>query len=289
MRFLVTGGSGFVGSYLIEKLNYMKHHVISLDCVAPNDFNPEIEIITSDLNNVDILKKIGKKIDGIFHCAGIVGSTETFSFIEKTFQTNVLGTLNLLKIAKEFNIPMINLSLKNDSMNPYMISKRTSTEICQSFYKYLNTKVCTINGLNGYGPKQLLQPTPKMVPSMINNILNNKKISINGDGKQIVDMIYITDLVEIIYLAFINKCWGKTFDAGTGVPLTVNQVAKDIIKNIGKGEIEHLPMRQGEPNRSIALADPSFIVRNLNYYPKTNWYFGLNKTIKWYKQYIKKN
>ena len=79
MRFLVTGGSGFVGSYLIEKLNYMKHHVISLDCVAPNDFNPKIEIITSDLNDIDILKKIGKKIDGIFHCAGIVGSTETLT------------------------------------------------------------------------------------------------------------------------------------------------------------------------------------------------------------------
>ena len=289
MRFLVTGGSGFIGSYLVNKLSKMNHKVLSFDLVPSKIFNSNVKSILADIKKYKDLNKVASNCDGIFHCAGIVGSSETFSYFKETIEVNMLGTLNILNVAKNFNIPLINLSLKNDSMNPYMISKRKSNELCESFYQYLGTPVCTINGLNGYGPQQLLKPTPKMLPSMILKILNNEKIQINGDGQQIVDMIYVEDLVDIMYLAFQKKCWGATFDAGTGIPRTVNQIAKDVIKIIGKGKIEYLQMRKGEPANSIALADPTFALKTLDYYPKTDWYFGLNKTVKWYKDYFESN
>ncbi|MDC0229388.1 NAD-dependent epimerase/dehydratase family protein [Deltaproteobacteria bacterium] len=279
----MTGGSGFIGMYLVKKLQNIGHDVICFDKNIPKWIEPKTKVIIGDINDFEKLKNVARDVECIFHCAGILGSTETFSYIEKTFEVNVFGTLNLLKLAKKLDIPMVYLSLKNDCMNPYMISKRIGTELCQSYSAYLDTRVCAINGLNGYGPRQALTPIPKMVPNMITSVLNGKKIKINGDGKQIVDVIYVEDMAHIMYLAFEKNCWGTKFDAGTGQPRTVKQIAHDVISVLGKGEIEYLPMRKGEHNRSIALADPSFLVQSLDYFPETSWSDGLKETVKWYK------
>ncbi len=286
MQFLVTGGSGFIGMYLAKKLQNMGHDVVCYDINNPKWIEPKTKVVIGDINDFDKLINVAHDVVCIFNCAGILGSTESFSYFEKTFEVNVFGTLNLLKLAKQFDIPMVYLSLKNDCMNPYMISKRIGTELCQSYSTYLDTRVCAINGLNGYGPRQELKPVPKMVPNMITRVLKDQKISINGDGKQIVNMIYVEDLVHIMYLAFERNCWGTTFDAGTGIPRTVIQIAHDVISVLGKGEIEYLPMRKGEHNRAIALADPSFLVQSLDYYPETSWRKGLKETVKWYQSGI---
>ena len=123
MRFLVTGGSGFIGSYLVNKLAKMNHKVLSFDSAPSKIYNSNVKSILADIKNYNDLNNVASNCDGIFHCAGIVGSSETFSYFKETIEVNILGTLNILNIAKNFNIPLINLSLKNDSMNPYMISK----------------------------------------------------------------------------------------------------------------------------------------------------------------------
>ena len=113
-------------------------------------------------------------------------------------------------------------------------------------------------------------------------LLEKKPITIFGDGKQVVDMIYVRDMAEIMWRAFEKEVWGEVFDAGTGRPRTVIDVAKDIQSEIG-GEIQHTPHRIGEPDQAIALADPSFVLQKLDYFPETSWDEGVKKTIQWYR------
>ena len=81
-----------------------------------------------------------------------------------------------------------------------------------------------------------------------------------------------------------KEVWGEVFDAGSGRPRTVLSIADDLIRMIGKGKYNHIEMRPGEPDQAIALADPSFTVQKLDYYPETSWEDGCIKSLEWYKE-----
>ncbi len=282
-NFIVTGGSGFIGGHLVEFLEEMGSNVKIFDIKKPDWFSPKAEFINGDILSKDELMQASEGCDCIFDCSGVLGSAETFDYFEKTVRVNALGTLMVLEVAKELDIPVVYMSLKNSWKNPYMISKRTGTELCQAYSQYLNTKACAVSGLNAYGPRQHWDPIRKMFPRFIMKILNDEVIEIFGDGKQIVDMIYVRDLAKIMYLAFEKQVWGEVFDAGSGRPRTVLNVAEDLINIIGKGKINHIEMRPGEPEQAIALADPSFVVQKLDYYPETSWEDGCKISLEWYK------
>ena len=103
-------------------------------------------------------------------------------------------------------------------------------------------------------------------------------------------MIYVRDLAKIMYLAFEKEVWGDVFDAGSGRPRTVLSIADSLISMIGKGTYKHIEMRQGEPEQAIALADPSYTVQKLDYYPETSWDEGCRMTVDWYTElHLKQN
>lgn len=282
-NFIVTGGSGFIGGHLVEYLEELGHKVTIFDIKEPEWFKPKAEVIIGDILSTEDLMAATEVSDCIFDCSGVLGSAETFDYFEKTLRVNALGTLRVLDVAKERGIPVVYMSLKNSWKNPYMISKRTGSELCQAYYQYLGTKACAIAGLNAYGPRQHWDPIRKMFPRFIMKILNDETFDIFGDGKQIVDMIYVRDLAKIMYLAYEKEVWGEVFDAGSGRPRTVLSIADDLIKMIGKGKYNHIDMRPGEPDQAIALADPSFIVQKLDYYPETSWEEGCKISLEWYK------
>lgn len=284
MKLLVTGGSGFIGGHLVELLEEKGHDVIIYDLKEPEWFTPKAEYIKGDILDTDHLKESADGTEGIFDCSGVLGSAETFDHIYKTFEVNLFGTLSVLETAKTLDIPVVYLSLKNEWKNPYMISKRAGTEACEMYFEYQDTKTCAIRGLNAYGPRQHWNPVRKMFPRFTMQLLTGNPITIFGDGDQIVDMIYVKDMAEIMLRAFENRVWGEVFDAGTGVPKTVLDVALDLQEEIG-GEINFTPHRIGEPERAIALADPSFVKQILGYYPETSWKDGIKKTINWYRKH----
>jgi len=282
MQFLVTGGSGFIGGHLVELILEKGHDVVIYDLKEPEWFTPNCKVVQGDVLKKEDLMEAAKGCDAIFDCSGVLGSAETFEHIVKTFKVNALGTINVLDTAKELDIPIIYLSLKNEWKNPYMISKRAGTELCEMYALYQGTKAVAIKGLNAYGPRQHWDPVRKMFPRFTMQLLKGEPITIFGDGKQIVDMIYVTDMAEIMWLAFEKQVWGTVFDAGTGRPRTVVDVAKTLVTEIG-GEIKHIPHRIGEPHQAIALADPSFVLQKLDYFPETPWSLGVSKTVKWYR------
>lgn len=285
MKYLLCGGSGFIGGHLVELIESKGHEVVIYDLKAPEWFSPDAEVERGDVLNRGHLTDVAKTCDAIFDCSGVLGSAETFDHIEKTINVNLFGTLNVLEAAKEVDIPVVYLSLKNEWKNPYMISKRAGTELCEMYHQYQGVKTVAIRGLNAYGPRQHWDPVRKMFPRFLMQLLNKETITIFGDGKQIVDMIYVTDMAEIMWRAYEEGVWGEVFDAGTGRPMTVIDVAEYLVGRIG-GDIEFVPHRKGEPDRAIALADPSFVKQKLDFYPEVSWDEGVDRSVEWYKSLL---
>lgn len=277
-RTIVVGGAGFIGSHLSKMLKERDFDVSVYDLIDGNDIMDFEKLVDH---------AFGK--DVIFDCAGILGSAETFDNIKKALEVNILGTLNSVQVAQRLDIPLIYLSLKNEWHNPYMLSKRAGTEICLMYAEYLGTKTAVLKGLNAYGPLQRWKHVHKALPTFVTRALDNKEIEIYGDGMQIVDMIYVRDLCEeLIRMYERGTCWGRSIDGGTGIPITVNQLVNDIIREIGnKVLVKHIPMRKGEPPKAVALANPADARVLLDYYPETSWKEGLAKTINWYRENYK--
>lgn len=285
MRVLVAGGSGFIGGHLIESLIERGYETIIYDLKEPDSFHFHGDVILGDVTDSDMISKSICNVDVVFDCSGILGSAETFDHIMKTAKANITGTLSVLKACHDYNKPLVYLSLKNKWYNPYMITKRSASEFCLMYSEYMNLPVTVVKGLNAYGPRQHWAPVRKVFPTFAVNAIKNKPIKIFGDGTQIVDMIWVKDIVEIMILIAENNIWGENIDAGTGIPITVKDLAELIIKK-SKSEslIDYLPMRIGEPEHAVALADPLNCKRLLDYYPKVSLNEGVEIGIDWYRK-----
>ena len=274
MRCLVTGGRGFVGQHLMAALSERGHEAISYDLVDGQDvLDPES------------LKKAVLGAKAVFHLAGILGTEETFSNIRRCFDVNVMGTLNLLDICTDHDVPLIVLSLTSKWLSPYMVSKQAANALCQTYAAAYCTPVSVVRGLNAYGPGQHWGAVRKVVPTFIVAALQGDPLRIYGDGNQIVDLIYVSDVAEIMVRLWESGKWGLLLDAGTGVPTRVIDLAQRVIEMCAsQSTIEHEAMRLGEPKGAVALADPTDALRELGYYPGTSLREGLAKTIEWYRE-----
>ncbi|HUV94524.1 MAG TPA: NAD-dependent epimerase/dehydratase family protein [Anaerolineae bacterium] len=274
MRCLVTGGRGFVGQHLMAALSERGHEAISYDLVDGQDvLDPES------------LKKAVLGAKAVFHLAGILGTEETFSNIRRCFDVNVMGTLNLLDICTDHDVPLIVLSLTSKWLSPYMVSKQAANALCQTYAAAYCTPVSVVRGLNAYGPGQHWGAVRKVVPTFIVAALQGDPLRIYGDGNQIVDLIYVSDVAEIMVRLWESGKWGLLLDAGTGVPTRVIDLAQMVIEMCGsQSTIEHEAMRLGEAKGAVALADPTDALRELGYYPQVGLQQGLGETIEWYRE-----
>ena len=275
MRCLVTGGKGFIGAHIVDLLRARGHETHTYDL---RDGKSTLD--------AEQLYQAARGMDVVFGCSGKLGSAETFAEIESTISTNVIGTLNALEACRRNGIPLVYISLKNEWLNPYMISKHTGTHLCEMYNSYCGTPTAVMRGLNAYGPGQHWGKVRKVIPTFIVNALQGKPLRLFGDGKQIIDLIYVRDMAEIMIRLWECGCWGAVIDGGTGVPVMVEEVARKVIEMAGSNStIEYEPMRRGEPEHAIALADPGPARRLLNYYPETSLEKGLAQTIDWYRQH----
>jgi UDP-glucose 4-epimerase len=291
MKSLVLGGSGFIGGHLSEKLNKRGHEVMIADVKRPDGFEWSEGFINLNILDYDSLDRLVSefKPDVIFECSGILGTAETFAHISQTVDVNIRGVLNALEVTKKYDTSLIYIGLTNRWLNPYTITKQTASLFCQMYNKEFNTKVVCIKGLNAYGSRQHWKKVRKIGPTLITRAIQNLPIQINGSGNQVIDLIHTDDLTEIMYLAWEKGVWGEVFDGGTGIPITVNEVAQTIVK-LAQSEsiIEHIPMRRGEPEVSVTLANPAPVKQLLGFYPKVSLEDGLISTIKWYRENYEK-
>ena len=307
----VTGGAGFVGSHLVDRLitkkpkrifiisNFFLGKIENLE-EAQSKF--AIEIISANVAKAYEIEQVfeNDKIDVVFNLSVVPLPTSLLHPVW-SFKENADMTLNLCEIQRsklfktliqfsssEAYGSTIHSPMKEDHpvnpTTPYGASKLATDHIVLSYVKTFGIDASVIRPFNIYGPRQNAGQYAGLIPLTINRILNKEELIINGDGLQTRDYTYVTDVAD----AAINICEnestrGKIINIGSGKDYSVNAIVETIASLMSySGKIVHQKGRPGEVSRLIA--DISLAKELINYSPMTNFKDGLKKTIEYYKE-----
>jgi len=309
MNYLVTGGAGFIGSGLVKKLLDQDHKVIIIDDfslgkeknLAPLKNNENLIIYKKNICDdvSDIFEK--EKINAVFHFAALPRVQFSIQKPIATHNVNVNGTLNLLQTCKKLGIkrfvfsssssiygdqdtsPQVETMTPNP-MSPYALHKLIGEHYCKLFNLLYGLETICLRYFNVFGPGQDPEGDYAcLIPKFIKLINQDIQPTINGDGKQTRDFIFVDDVVEVNILAVNTDnqaCFGQTFNIGAGKNYSVNEVTKGII-NITNKKIEptHGPAVI-EPKHT--LADITKAKNLLGWSPKTSFEQGLERTCEYF-------
>jgi nucleoside-diphosphate-sugar epimerase len=250
MKYLITGGAGFIGSHLTEFLVRNKDHVVVVDNLKGGKLENlrsvinKIEFHELDILNFNEMKKLAKDVDGIFHQAGLTSVQESFLKKKEYFDVNVTGTENMLKLAKEFGLKIVFASsasvygnpqvvpikenFTRKPLNPYGESKMKAEDL---ILKYVQTGLSTImlRYFNVYGPRQNIAYAG-VIAKLLDNIKNKTPMMIHGDGLQTRDFVHVEDVARANFLAMKSKVGHVVVNIGSGIPVSINDMANMIIQ-----------------------------------------------------------
>jgi UDP-glucose 4-epimerase len=280
MRVLVTGGGGFIGQYVCQRLVELDCEPVLLD--RSREAGDNHSVYLGDVRDASSVSESVYHTDGVIHLAGVLGTQETIVNPLPAVETNIIGSLNVFQACALHKKRGVYIAVGNHWMNnPYSITKTTAERFALMYNKERGTKIAVVRGLNAYGPGQKSQPVRKIIPNFILPALRGEPITIYGDGSQVMDMIYVTDIADVLVRALLedHDCYDSVFEAGTGVATTVLQIAQEVYqqtrpavpkgtetvtkamglcgKDIPVGTGFHFaPMRPGEPEHSEVLGHP---------------------------------
>ena len=268
MNCLVTGGGGFIGSHLVEKLLKMGHKVTVIDNFSVGRFDNlklvknKIKILKKDITDIKKINKHFKKIDYVFHLAALADIVPSIENPHLYFLTNVTGTFNVLKCSRDNKVKRFIYLASSSSYGvpkkyptsekseikpeyPYALTKRLGEELVVHFSKVYKLNTTSLRLFNVYGPKARTSGTYGAVFGVfLAQKLAHKPFTIVGDGRQTRDFTYVTDIVDaIIKVLKLKNISGEIFNVGSGKTISVNRVAKLL-----EGKRIKIPKRPGEPS-----------------------------------------
>lgn len=295
MRVLVTGGMGFIGLHTVAELLQSGHQVMVLDRQRRADpWQGQVTIVLGDIRDREIVTEAVHQCDAVINLAGILGTMETIDDPYPSVDTNVKGALNVFQAcratrARPNGVRDVQISVGNYFMNnSYAITKFSAEKFALMFNREHGTKIAVVRGLNAYGEWQKHAPVRKIIPNFVLRAISGHPIEIFGDGEQIMDMIYVRDLARILVLAATKEhgCYDKVMEAGTGRKTTVNEIAQLVAQySSNSAGVRHLPMRAGEPDRSVVVGDPTTLEPlGIRASDLTLLEEGLRRTIAWYRE-----
>jgi UDP-glucose 4-epimerase len=232
--FIVTGGCGFIGSHMTDKLITLGHTVIVIDNLLSgniNNLNKNAIFEKADITDIQALDTIISKykVDGIFHFAAIARTPWCIDDPILCYNTNVMGTINILEMARKYNIGRVVLSSSNvvyAFMTPYRASKEALEGIADVYDKMYNMSVISLRYSNVYGKRQSeLGPSPNVFAALRKSKKELGKLIITGDGTQTRNYTHVSDIVNGNLLAMFNDYRG-TIDLCTGISVPLNDAAK---------------------------------------------------------------
>lgn len=287
-KILVTGGNGFLGHHVVNWLADRGYSVTIFDRFQKPMWRDDVNFFMGDIKDSEAVMEAVGKHDGSINLAGVLGTSENVTTPRESIESNILGAINYYEAIKRHGVPGVQITVGNHTWNnSYAVTKSTAERFALMYNKEFKTKIAVIRGLNVFGPYQLHHPVRKVVPTFILQAMENKNIEVYGDGQQLLDIIYVEDTAEILCRAIINDhgCYDMVMEAGLGKPITANYLAEKVIDFVGsESKVIHLPMRAGEPLRSVTVGDPATL-KPLDYLPTTSFEDGLRKTVDWYKEH----
>lgn len=252
MKFIVTGGLGFIGSHIVEFLASQGHKVVAVDNLHSGKsenlaLNSNSEYIKLDILEYEKLDSLCKNVDGIFHEAALTSVQESFAHEDRYNAVNVTGTENIFKIALDRRIKVVfassaavygnvkkipireNFQLK--PLNPYGKTKLRA-EALASQYSKLGASIIGLRYFNVYGPRQNISYAG-VITKFLERIAENKPPIIYGDGFQTRDFVHVKDVVRANLAAMTSNLNYGMFNIGSGIPLSVKDLAYMIIQISG--------------------------------------------------------
>jgi dTDP-glucose 4,6-dehydratase len=321
MNILVTGGLGFIGSNFIKYIINKKevHSILNVDTAGKHYGAANLNNAKSFQNNIKYkfedfwlemldnpteikkLKNILKEnnITHIVHFAAESHVDNSISSPRKFIQSNVLGTFNLLEIIRDF--PEIRFHhISTDEVygslgeegkftestayapnSPYSASKAASDMLVRAYNHTFKVLVTISNCSNNYGPNQ---HNEKFIPVVINSILNNNKIPVYGNGKNIRDWIFVEDHCEAVWIVLNDGKIGETYNIGGNCEKTNLDIINDICRVLNVNPQDYISFVEDRKGHDFRYAiDNTKISKELNWYPKTSFNEGLKQTIEFYK------
>ncbi len=272
---LVTGGAGFIGSHLCQRLLKADIKPVIIDnlSVGKKENVPKGSVfVKGDIQNFSLVKKLIGKVDAVYHLAANVTIRGSVDKFYEDAQTNIMGTLNLLRACKGskkvkkfiFSSSMavyadsvhpnpINEDYKLKPISPYGVAKLASERYIFLACQQMGIESTILRYFNTYGIGQTYTPYVGLITIFINKLLNHQSPIIFGDGEQRRDFVHVSDIVEATYRVLKAKTDGQIFNVGTERGTSVNQIASLLIKKINPSiKFQYQPSHPGELRHSIA-------------------------------------
>jgi len=304
-KVLVTGGAGFIGSHLVERLVNEGFEVVVLDDLSTGSLNnvrgyvkePRFQFIRGDVRVRGVVRRALRDVDLVFHLAAIASVDLSIRRPDVVNDVNVTGTLNLLEESRRADVERfvftsscavygepIKLPVDEEHsarpLSPYGASKLAAEQYCNVYHRVYGLDVVVLRLFNAYGPRQERSPYGGVISRFIERLRRGLAPIIFGDGRQTRDFVYVGDVVEALMLAMKSKdCVGMTINIGSGVEVSIRELADKLIKIFGlKARPIFSRPRAGDVKRMCA--DIKRAKEVLKFEPKTSLEEGLKACVK---------
>lgn len=297
MKYLVTGGAGFVGSNLVDELINRGNQVVVIDNLSTGkkeNLNSKAEFYNVDVCDFEKIKPLFNGVDYVFHLAALPRVAMSVEDPVKTSKVNVLGTINVFKASVDAGVKRvifysssavygngyekpIKENFITEPVSPYGLHKLVGEHFAKLFLDLYKLPIVCLRFFNIYGPRiDFDSDYGLVVGKFLYARLNNKPLTIFGDGKQTRDFCYVADAVDVSIKAAESKNLkgGEVINISGDRYCSINEIAEII-----GGEIIHLPARKGDPLH--ICADKSLSQKLLNWKPKVKLEEGIEKTKEW--------
>lgn len=276
MKVLVTGGTGFIGSAVVDRLRSERHEVTTFDRTEGGDVRDRMDV---DLAMRDQ--------DAVIHLAGILGTDELFDNVLGAIEINITGAVNVLQACAGVGAKYIGITMLPVFPSIYTATKVSASRFATAYHHNYAVPVTHVRAFNVFGSGQAHGDghPRKIIPAFSVEGWNNLPMKIWGDGNQMVDLVDVDDVARVFLDALTAPGKDELIDAGTCVGLTVNEVADFVLEITGStAGVEHMPMRRGEiPTRVVSTGEGW---QHLKGWVPTLDKLKLMKTILAYKDYV---
>ncbi len=306
VRYLVTGGAGFIGSHLVFKLVERGESVRVLDDLSTGRMENltqvlgTVEWVKGDIRDPASVLDAAQGVDVILHHAALPSVQRSTERPQETNAVNVLGSLNVLEAARKCGVRRVvyaaSSSIYGDSealpkgedlpsrpLSPYAASKAAGEMYCTAYYRTFGLETVSLRYFNVFGPRQdPLSPYAAVIPRFIQALLSGQSPTIFGDGEQTRDFTYVGNAVEACLKAVeAPDAAGGVFNVACGERSSVNQLLAHLKTIMGSTTTTaYVEARPGDVKHS--QADITKAKRTLGYEPKVDFLSGLRQTVEWF-------
>jgi UDP-glucose 4-epimerase len=303
MKILVTGGAGFIGSHVVDAYVAAGHQVVVVDDLSTGhreNLNPQATFHRLDVADPRVIECIRDERPAVVsHHAAQMDVRRSVADPQFDARINVLGTINIFEGARRANVRRVVLvssggavygeqdafpapeTHATNPVSPYGVSKR-SGELYAFFYQAeYQLPFFALRYANVYGPRQDPHGEAGVVAIFAGKMLRGEPVTVNGDGRQTRDYVYVGDVARANVLALERECLGPV-NIGTGVETDVNTLAALLVEATGsRSEVRHGPAKQGEQRRSVI--DCQRAASRLGWRPEVSLSEGLRRTVEFFR------